>query len=341
MSTGPTAAFVEKLAQAWPPAQWQEVRVVVAVSGGADSVALLHGLATLRAITKITTGGLWVAHFNHGLRGEESSADAHFVKQLAEAWQLPFCLGEAAVGRLKTTGQDGIEAAARTARYNFLQQTAAELGARFVATAHTRDDQVETILHRLLRGTGLAGLVGIPRVRRLSEMATLLRPLLGFSRSEIEGYLTAVGQSYRTDATNAELIFTRNKIRHALLPHLRSEFNPRVDEALLRLAGQAEETLTAVDQLLEPLCEQVKLAVSPQEVRWRRVPLQSAPPAIVRHLLLRLWQEQQWPLQEMSAERWAELAAAIASGTRLDLPGGLSLHCISDQVVFTQHSLSS
>src|SRR5262249_48782964 len=140
---------------------------------------------------------------------------------------------------LTATASDGVEAAARQARYEFLAKTAHECGARYIATAHTADDQVETILFNVLRGTGLAGLAGIPRMRTLNESTTLIRPLLDFKRSEIISYLATLNQPYRDDETNQLLDYTRNRIRHDLIPILERDYNPRVRESLLRLAQAA------------------------------------------------------------------------------------------------------
>ena len=152
--------------------------VLVAVSGGADSVALLTALVRLQ---KPVESVLIVGHYNHRWRGEESDEDARFVRELAKQYGIGFELDCAPQTREKSTAN---EASAREARYRFLQQTAERRGARYLATAHTADDQAETVLHRVLRGTGIAGLAGIPRTRVLSPAVTLIRPLLAYRRAE-------------------------------------------------------------------------------------------------------------------------------------------------------------
>lgn len=155
--------FETRLAQSWPPATWRDVTVVIAVSGGADSVALLHGL---KALDQGGAGELIAAHFDHRLRAE-SGEDAAFVRDLAEEIG---CRAEIGVASQPTrSAGDGLEAAAREARYDFFRETARRLGARFVVTAHTADDQAETVLQRLIRGTGLHGAAGIPRARELMD----------------------------------------------------------------------------------------------------------------------------------------------------------------------------
>ena len=177
-----------KLARVWPPADWADVTVLVAVSGGGDSVALLRAMAALRAAGE---GRIAVAHLNHQLRSG-SDEDERFVVELSHRLGVPCEVERIAVARLAAASGDGVEAAARKARYRFLEQAASRLGARFVATAHTADDQAETILHRIVRGTGVRGLAGMARVRRLGH-ATLIRPLLGVRGNELRAYLDALG----------------------------------------------------------------------------------------------------------------------------------------------------
>jgi tRNA(Ile)-lysidine synthase len=176
-----TPALLTKLAGDWPPEQWRDVTVLVAVSGGADSVALLRGLCALRSAGD---GRLVIAHFNHRLRGAESAADQTFVEELGQQQALRVILGSR-----DGDGRASSEETLREQRYQFLRQAADQAGARYVAIAHTADDQVETVLHNILRGTGLAGLAGIPRVRPLTEAATLIRPLLGATRAEVLAFL--------------------------------------------------------------------------------------------------------------------------------------------------------
>ena len=162
-----------------------------------------------------------------------------FVVELCRRLSVTCEVGRVAVDRLAAESGDGIEAAARTARYHFLEQTAGRLGARFVATAHTADDQAETILHRIIRGTGIRGLSGMARARPLGH-ATLIRPLLGVRRAELQTYLDALGQPYRHDQSNADLRFTRNRIRHQTMPQLREQYNAGVAErpVAVRHAGR-------------------------------------------------------------------------------------------------------
>ncbi len=329
----PMHPFEKKLALAWPAPQWHSVTVLVAVSGGADSVALLRAMAALAGAdcSPFSEGVLRAAHLNHRLRGDEADADERFVAELCRQWNIPCEVGRADLAAGLPAGGAGLETAARKARYQFLESAAARGGARYVTVAHTADDQAETILHRILRGTGMAGLSGMPRARPLGP-ATLLRPLLGFRRSEVVEYLADIGQPFQTDRTNTDLQFTRNRLRHELLPHLAAEYNPNVVEALLRLGRLADEVRQWMDRQIEPL-EATCCRVVEQPARGVRVdtrPLHSQPAALVRELLVSAWRRQGWPMQQMRFEQWellAELAWAAGEPSapvrKHTFPGGI------------------
>ncbi|MCA9247527.1 MAG: tRNA lysidine(34) synthetase TilS [Planctomycetales bacterium] len=291
----------------WPLREWQDVTTLVAVSGGADSVALLRALTRLKSAGE---GRLVVAHLNHALRGESSDADEQFVRDLAHKLSLEFTSERVDIGGHPQT--DGLEAAARDARYAFFARAAERFGARYIALAHTRDDQVETILHRIVRGTGIAGLAGIPRTRRLSESATLVRPLLSSSRTEICSYLNRLGQTWREDATNADIRHTRNRIRNVLLPLLLDQFNPRADEAMLRLGALAGEMQSIVDTRIDELIEKRVRFESPASVAVDAAHLASVPRYLRRELWIGIWRKMRWPRQAMTHAHWDELAGMTA-----------------------------
>jgi tRNA(Ile)-lysidine synthase len=204
--------------QAWPPECWCDVTALVAVSGGADSVALLRAAMSVR---RPGTGRLIVAHCNHGLRGKESDDDERFVRDLSARLGLECEVGRAALDGQTTASVS--EQTARAARYAFLCEAAARQGARYVATAHTADDQAETVLHRVIRGTGLAGLAGIQKHRELLHGVSLVRPLLQVRRSVLLEYLRDLGQDHRQDSSNHSPKFTRNRLRHDLIPRLQRD----------------------------------------------------------------------------------------------------------------------
>ena len=217
-------------------------RVLVGVSGGADSVGLLLVLVELVRSGKLNIQ-LALAHLEHGIRGEQSRADAEFVADLAKVSDLPIWTEAVDVPALAAERKLCLESAARSARYEFFTRIAIQQQYSAVALAHQADDQAETVLHRVIRGTGLLGLTGIPSRRLLSRQPEvyIVRPMLSCSRAEIEQFLIDRAASWRTDHTNLTLDATRNRIRNELLPKLKAEFNPRVDQALLRLASVAEQ----------------------------------------------------------------------------------------------------
>jgi tRNA(Ile)-lysidine synthase len=209
-------------------------RVAVACSGGADSVALLHILAELREELGFV---LAVAHFHHQIRGAEADSDQRFVEDLAARLQINFYSGSGNVPQHSSERKISLETAARELRHQWFAELIQQGMADKVATAHTRDDQAETVLMRILRGTGARGLAGIAPAHKAKH---LVRPLLTTSRREVEAYLTSKGQVWREDSSNLDLGHTRNRIRHSLLPLLEREFNPAIRETLADLADIAQ-----------------------------------------------------------------------------------------------------
>ncbi len=235
-------------------------RVAVAVSGGADSVALLRVLLELCAELGIV---LAVAHFNHLLRGEASDADQAFTSALARQHGLEFYTIRGDLRQIAEGRKQGLEEAGRELRYGWLDRIAGEHRLDAIATAHTLDDQAETVLLKFLRGAGTRGLAGIyPKLaveigfplQFLSSTfygVPIVRPLLGVTRSSIEAYLTALGQDWREDASNLDLRFARNRIRHELLPLLERDYNPNLRQVLsdaAELARAEEEYWQALAQ---------------------------------------------------------------------------------------------
>ena len=203
-------------------------RLVVAVSGGADSMVLLDVLNTLRDRMKLE---LYVAHLDHGLR-PDSGLDADLVDCFSRQCGVPCMRETLAPGQCTQNSNSSIENAARMARYEFLDRTAAAVGARFVVLGHHADDQAETVLMRLLRGSGVSGLSAMAPLRD----GRYFRPLLSFKRAEIESYAGSRGLRFHTDRTNADIRHLRNRIRHRLLPELRRHFNPSIVQTLCRTA---------------------------------------------------------------------------------------------------------
>lgn len=303
-------------------------RGIVAVSGGPDSVALLLGLHKLQSACSLS---LSVAHLNHSLRGDDSDRDAEFVAQLAKSLDLPCDVEKIDVSSLATAGT-GIEEMARNARLDFLNRIAQQRQASWIATAHHQDDQVETLLHHLIRGTGLSGLRGIPHRRELSPGIFLVRPLLKIPRQSLLTALEEAKQPYCLDASNTSDEFTRNRIRHQLLPLLRSEFNPRVDDALSRLASQAAEWEDFLRTSAAKFLATAILDRSPGGCRLRRSLWLDRHPLLQQEALRQLWADLQWPRQNMSASHWQRALDAISNGGRQDFPGNVKLEVRDDLI---------
>jgi len=306
------------------PLQIFDHGVLTAVSGGVDSVALLHLLA--RALPP--EGKLAVAHVNHGFRGADSDSDAAFVRSLAMEYNLRYFEHRLDVGATMS------ENAARNLRYDFLVQQAEQIGFRYLATAHTADDQTETVLHRILRGTGLAGLSGIVPSRVVTPAVTLLRPLLHVRRKEILAYLESLSKTYRDDKTNFENQFTRNRIRNRLLPMLREEFNPQIDEAVCRLAMLAAQHESVLAELLDDLIDSALVEQSPNRTVLDVLPLQGCSLPVLREVLIRVWKRQNFPQREMDYGQWSALAELFQTpGKRLDFPGGVIAERMDGQFI--------
>jgi tRNA(Ile)-lysidine synthase len=302
--------------------------LVVAVSGGADSVALLRALDDAR--NPRSPLPLVVAHLNHQLRGAESDADEEFVAglvaQLVAAGRanLSLCRAQLDVAGLARAEGANLEAVARRERYRWLADTARAHGARWIATGHTANDQAETVLHRLLRGAGLRGLRGIARRRELEPGLSVVRPLLWTTRAEILDYLQQLSQPYREDASNRDPRFTRNRIRHELLPELARDYNPAVVDVLARLARQAEEMYAAEEAAARALLTQAERPRAGALLVFDRSPLLTAPRHRVREMFRVVWEREGWPLSDMDHAAWERLADVALGGVgAVDLPGHL------------------
>ena len=224
-------------------------RICAAVSGGADSVAMLLLLHAANALPRNALGvGLTAVHVHHGLRGDEADADLAFVEAMCLRLEIPIHIHHASVpervAQARQAGQsETIEEAARNLRYDFFSSLIAQGHADSVLTAHTLDDQAETVLMKLLRGAwteGLSGIHPVVIVPNAARTGKILRPLLSIHRAELEDFLRSHDQPWRTDSSNADEAFTRNRIRHHLLPILR-EYNPSIDQTLANLAELARD----------------------------------------------------------------------------------------------------
>ncbi len=293
-------------------------RVVVAVSGGLDSTALLH---LLRFPLRDLALRLTVAHVDHAMR-PGSADDALWVRGLCGAWSIPV-----RAHRLDPPARS--EADARDRRYAFLQEVARSLGETepaWIATGHHRDDQAETVLFRVIRGTGLRGLRGIaPRRGRL------IRPLLPFRRDDLEAYARAVGLRWRTDPTNRDPAYARNRIRHHVLPALESA-RPGVAESLARLADLARGAEAEWRAALERLEGEVVLRSDEAGLALARPVLHSYHPGLRARLLRRLLRRWGTSPDRAGTDAALEFISSGSSGRGLDLPGGVRIERDFDEI---------
>ncbi len=301
--------------------------LLVGVSGGPDSVCLLHILSEL----KLTLGvALHIVHLNHMLRGAESDADAEYVYSLARELGIPATIENRDVKAYQRKNRLSLEEAAREVRYTFFSEVSRSLGADTVAVGHTADDQIETILMHLVRGAGLSGLRGMQplNIWRLPERARLriARPLLEARRHETEDYCHTKELYPRSDSSNRVPDQLRNKVRSQLIPLLR-EYNPDIEMALLRTARAADADMAYIDEQVYRLCGHV-IEERPEGIAIERAEFSRLYPALKRHIvrsaLLRLLGD----LQDIASIHVESLLEAMTkpAGKRLHLPRGLAFH---------------
>jgi tRNA(Ile)-lysidine synthase len=303
------------------------LRIGIGVSGGADSVALVVLLAKLRGELGVVVNAV---HFNHKLRGKASDADEKFVAALAEKLGLALHVGHADVAEKAKREKANLEDAARRARYGFFARLAEQGVVDVVATAHTMDDQAETVLAHVLRGTGIAGLAGIHPVA-----GRVVRPLLTFRREELRRFLRVQKQSWREDATNRDTTKVRARMRKRLLPLLEKEFNPAVIEHVAGLAARAREQAAFVEHLSRQLFERLVVLdgnLARIGIAELLNPLQFAEAegsdVLRAKLILEIVERVRQRRGQISAghiNAIVQLARKEESGKRLQLPGGVDV----------------
>ncbi|WP_197231137.1 tRNA lysidine(34) synthetase TilS [Novipirellula artificiosorum] len=328
------AAFCVAISRAWAVSRWGSVGVVVGCSGGADSVALLRALCELRShrLPDACQGFIVAAHLNHGIRGDESDGDQAFVRELADELGVDF-LTDNVVGD-PSTDEDSL----RRFRMSFLRQQAERIGARYVALGHTADDNIETVLHHLFRGTGPAGLAGIAPHRSLGQDLVLTRPMLSITRRVVREVLDSVGQRWREDSSNQNGDYRRNWIRHELIPLVRSKY-PDAENAMARAARSQREWRSVIDSLADDWRDRHLISADPLELGRDA----STDSCIVIAALQQIWTEQGWPQRAMTMRHWQQLYNSInaASDTvdRYQMPGGIDVCCAERGVVLDATSL--
>lgn len=298
--------------------------VLVAFSGGPDSVVLLDVLERL----KIRYGvRLCVAHFNHKLRGQAADEDAEFAERVARQKKLMFVGSSADVAAFASENKLSVEAAGRKLRYEFFFRSSLSVGATKVALGHTADDQAETILMRLIRGAGPEGLAGIPPVRLLNEQGgpRIIRPLIHTWRADIMRYVSGRRLEFRTDVSNEAPEYFRNKIRLELLPRLEREYNPQIKQRLAAAASAlaAENDFLAAEARL--LSREAALEQGRQWVVFDTRMLVELHPALRKRILSHLLKMVQKEPPMLEAAHFLEADALLFSGGRIDLPGRLRL----------------
>jgi tRNA(Ile)-lysidine synthase len=254
-------------------------KVLAAISGGADSAALLHMLTQISRTLGIT---LAVAHLNHGLRGRESDGDQAFVERLAHSLGLPCYSGRTDVNALRKEKKLSLEEAARDARHGFLFATAAQHGFTKIATAHHADDNAELFLLNLFRGSGPAGL---KTMGASGHDSRVIRPLIGISRKDILAYIQANGLAFRTDSSNTDPSYLRNRIRLDLLPLLNRDYQNGIREILNRTASIIRDDDTFLDEITEPLFRQAVVDEQGRTLSLSVPLLASYPKAALRRVI--------------------------------------------------------
>ena len=307
--------LVQSLLIDWPLRNWSTVGVVVACSGGADSVALVRALHDIRKQATEANGFLVVANFDHGIRGDASKADQDFVMKLGSELGIRVCTETG-------SGTRSDEASLRDQRYGFLYRVAAQTGCRYIALGHSLDDNVETVLHHLMRGTGPAGMAGIPQFRSADDSSivndfVVARPLLNVRRKLIRDALQEIQQTWCEDASNTDTEYQRNWIRAELVPLIQSRFPEAIDAIGRAIEGQGDWRITI--ESLAKIWIQDNVTQSPLTVK-RNSPHDLS---VAICALQMMWQQLGWSRTAMGQTHWQRLARTIRedSPERYSLPG--------------------
>lgn len=312
--------------------------VLLGISGGADSTTMLHLFAAL-ARRDDWNLRLHVVHVNHLLRGRDAEQDAAFVAETCRSLEVPCTVESVDVARLAEAEGESVEEVGRRCRFEIYERMCVETDSRLVALGHHADDNAETILHRILRGTGLRGLTGIrpSRPLRPDGEIRIIRPMLHFRRAEILEYVDERGIAYRDDASNASSAHTRNRIRNDLLPLLREWFNPQVEEALIRLADQAGGVQAYLAETGERMLDALVVEWDDRQLVLHCPPLVRKPRVIQTELIQRAILRMGFAEGNLTYEHLnavADLAAGSEGSKTLHLPDGLRVCRRYSRLVF-------
>lgn len=307
-------------------------KIVVGVSGGADSMALLHVLHQLSENKKFR---LVVAHINHMARGKDSYGDAEFVKGVAENLGLSFFLREINVEEKRLELKQSFQEAARLIRYQFFDETLKVAGANKVAVGHTADDLVETVLMNIVRGSGLKGLTGIPKVR-----GNIIRPFLEIYRKDLEGYLEENKITFRDDLSNSNTKYLRNKVRHELIPHLES-YNSSIKKSLQEMSEIVADDDALLSQMTQDIFKQQTFGQEGNEnkVCWNINDFLSNPLALRKRLVRETFFRITGNMLGITAHHVREVVKLFESpkaGKIINIPRDINVTCSYDSVVFEQ-----
>lgn len=298
----------------------QNDHVLVGVSGGSDSVALLHVLFELAPRYDLQLG---IAHLNHGLRGKEADADAEFVSSLAKKFDLPCYIQKRNIRQFQAAGKLSLEEAARRVRYTFYHQVAEKNGFNKIALGHQANDNAEHMLMYLFRGSGPLGLSGIPPIRD----GKIVRPLIRLTTSEIKNYLAVTGADYVTDRTNTDPQFIRNRIRHQLLPILTASYNPKLIVSLNRLADIMRTEEQWMNDAIRPIFDAVVVSKEAGNLTFSALDLNRIQLAVRRRIIRMAVEAVKGDLRRINFNHIESLLKLLEKGRscgHLDLPGCIS-----------------
>lgn len=305
-------------------------RIVAGVSGGADSVCLLKVLCELKDEYNLS---ITAVHVNHGLRGSEAEKDQEYVTELCQKWEVPLRIFRADIKALSNEKKISLEEAGRIARYSFFNQVLKEHGANYIAVAHQLEDQAETVMHHILRGTGIDGLCGMS-----IKQGNIVRPLLNISRDEIIKYLDENGIPYCIDSTNLESEYTRNRIRNELFPFIRDNFMVNPVAQLARLSNIAREEQEFLENAAKEAYEKAVLNDS-GNVELSLTKLKDFPDAIKKRIIRIAWEKinnNRKNLEYVHIEQLMALLTRGQTGKKAELPQGFEVRISYDKLIFSK-----
>lgn len=347
----------EAILKLWPANRWSGTTGVIAVSGGPDSVALLRATQAIVAAKKVADNTrLVVAHFNHRLRAAESDRDEAFVVELAKQLGVACITDRRPLSPSETVSQTteldvplknvpyrGNEAQWRNDRNRFFRQVAQDHGATWIATGATADDQIETSLHHLLRGSGPTGIAGVRFERTIAPGLVLIHPMIETWKHEVLNYLQSIHQPHRRDASNDLLHFTRNRVRHELIPYLEAFVGtPNLKKRLFVATQLIREEHELIESLGNQWLNEHPLTRHDDGFQVPLDALSKTHWPILQAAFVKLWHQLQWPLQDCTYRHWQKAKALLQQATttphpvQLQFPGGILWRCARKQLRVTR-----